>query len=353
MHQINPLKVNGPKYHFKDVLIIPTESSVRSRKEVNLEVNYCTSFSKAKISGVPIFCANMSTVGTVAMAEALGKHKIFTCLHKFVSNEDYFKIKENPYVFYTIGMRNDDLKKINELVSTYFFMPPRICIDVPHGHNTHFIEYCQKIREMCPESVVMAGNVCTPLGCQALISKGKVDIVKTGIAGGSACQTSSVAGVGYPQLSMIMECWRTCRDLGGYLCSDGGIKEIADFSKAFCAGADFVMAGGFFAGHEECDAEWEYEYERVPDEHGVPVITGNKLKTHMLFYGMSSEIAIKKFYGDIFKYKTFEGTSIKVPYKGTVENTVQKILGGLRSCGAYINARSLKDFHNNGDFVTI
>jgi len=166
---------------------------------------------------------------------------------------------------------------------------------------------------------------------------GKVDIVKVGIGGGSACTTRIKTGVSIPQFSAIMDCIPVAKLYGGHIISDGGITCPGDMSKAFGIGASFVMMGGQFSGHDENPGETE-------------IIDGKKYK---LFYGMSSEHAMKKHYGEMASYRSSEGRLIKVPYKGLLVNTVQDYLGGLRSTCAYINAHTIKNIPKCTTFLLV
>jgi GMP reductase len=207
-----------------------------------------------------------------------------------------------------------------------------ICIDVANGYSEYFSEFVKKIRDENPQSRIMAGNVVTAEMTEELILSG-ADIVKIGIGPGSVCTTRKMTGVGYPQLSAIIECADAAHGLGGLICADGGIKVPGDFGKAFGAGADFVMCGGIFAGHDECGGEVEDGY--------------------MSFYGMSSDTAMNKHAGGVANYRTSEGKTVKVPYKGPVENTIKEILGGLRSTCTYVGATKLKELSKRTTFIMV
>jgi GMP reductase len=201
------------------------------------------------------------------------------------------------------------------------------------------------IRDLCPDSIIMAGNVVTPEMVHDLLKS--ADIVKIGIGPGSACETRRVTGVGYPQLSACLECADAAHGLGGLICSDGGCRFPGDVAKAFAAGSDFVMIGGMFAGHDECDGEWEMGWD-VKYKGDLEL---SKVKKSMKFYGMSSTEAMEKYNGGVAAYRASEGKCISVPYKGPVSQTVQQILGGLRSACAYVGAARLKDLSKCATFV--
>jgi GMP reductase len=157
--------------------------------------------------------------------------------------------------------------------------------------------------------------------------------VKIGIGPGSVCTTRKMTGVGYPQLSATIECADAAHGLGGHIITDGGCTVVGDIAKSFGAGADFVMLGGMFAGHWECEGEVENDT--------------------MTFYGMSSDDAQIKYYGEKKSHRAAEGKKVQVPYRGNVADTIQDILGGLRSACTYAGARSLKALPKCTTFVKV
>ena len=325
-----------PKFDYSDVLIKPTISEVKSRKEVTLEVK--TTFNcGSHWSGIPIMAANMSTVGTHDMAIALSEYKIITCLKKGGDYYSYFAKmypEKEKYVSLTLGMDNDsklfvDISDIKD--------PTFICVDVANGYMTEFHKFTKKVREKWPKSILIAGNIVTPEGVVALSDAG-VDLVKVGIGSGSMCLTRRVAGVGYPQLSAVLECVETAEASGIGIVADGGIVYPGDFAKAFVAGAAFVMAGGLFAGHDECGGEIRH------CEHG---------ELRMLHYGMSSKTANEKYNGGLSDYRASEGRTVEVPYRGSVRNTIQDVFGGLRSACSYVGAFNLPELYLNGKLIKV
>jgi GMP reductase len=314
---------------FNDVLIQPRPSTLTSRKDVDLNVQYKTK-SGHIIHGIPIISANMSAVSTFDMAKALASHGLFCALHKHYSSReiyDFFNNDQNlrDKVFVTIGMK--DFLKLEEL-RTLVCEPRLIQIDVANGYMYDFASYVEKVRICYPNSIIMAGNVVTAEGASMLISAG-ADIIKVGIGSGSVCHTRLVAGVGIPQLSAILDTIDEVNKKDALLCSDGGIVTAGDFSKAFVAGAHFVMAGGIFSGHDECNMM------KFTDETG---------RTFMEYYGMSSEHAMNKHNGGMNSYRASEGKLVRVPYKGSVNSTIEHILGGIRSAGTYIGSSSLQTY---------
>lgn len=334
---------NDIKLDFNDVLIKPKRSSLESRSQVNLNREYSFLNCKKTIKiGVPLIAANMDTVATFEMARSLAKHDIWTALHKFYSVEELEKFfKEDPAstkCFYSLGIGEEDFRKIKNLSKSSVSLP-YICIDVANGYSQKFVKECKSIREMYPEAVILAGNVCTSDMVQELLISGGVDIVKTGIGGGSGCTTRHTTGVGFPQLSAILECADAAHGLGGHICADGGCRIPGDVAKAFAAGADFTMLGGMLAGHDECGGEF------VLDEHGH--------KKSMIFYGMSSELAMKKYYGGKANYRASEGRVTNVAYKGPVDQTIEQVLGGLRSACTYVGTDKLKNLSKCTTFIRV
>jgi len=327
------------KLDFEDVLIRPKRSTLYSRKLVNLTRTFEFKFSKTSWTGIPIIAANMDTIGTFEMAKVLSKHQMLTAIHKFYNLEDWINALKNgvnpEYLSISAGI--DSLSQIKDqienLTTNKQKIPKFICLDVANGYTEKFIDTVKTIRETFPNPII-AGNVVTGEMTEALILAG-ADIVKVGIGPGSVCTTRMVTGVGYPQLSAIVECSDAAHGLGGHVISDGGCKYPGDISKAFGAGADFVMLGGMFAGHLESGGE-------LFEENGMK---------YKRFYGMSSDTAMERHYGEIESYRASEGKTVTVPYKGEVENTLRHILGGLRSAATYVGARTIKEIPKCTTFV--
>jgi GMP reductase len=325
-----------PKLDYSDVLIVPSTSKVKSRKEVSLEVEK-TFKSGVTWRGVPLMAANMSTVGTHEMAAVLSEYKIVTCLKKggnyYSSFVTTYPDKEK-YVSLTLGLDAESKLFVD---SASIADPTFVCVDVANGYMTEFHNFTRKVREKWPKSILIAGNVVTPEGVEALSLVG-VDLVKVGIGSGSMCLTRRVAGVGYPQLSAVLECAQIAEALGIGIVADGGIVHPGDFAKSFVAGSAFAMAGGVFAGHDECGGEIRH------GEHG---------ELRMLHYGMSSKTANEKYNGGLSDYRASEGRTVEVPYRGSVRNTIQEIFGGLRSACSYVGAFNLPELYSNGKLIKV
>ena len=327
------------KLTFDDVLIRPKRSTLVSRSEVKLERELKFRHTSLTCAGVPVVSANLDTTGTFETAISLQKHKMITAVHKFYTIEDWKQTidkLDSSYIAVTVGQSDEDMqleKNIYELNNYIKFL----CIDVANGYREDFINAVKKYRENFKEKIIIAGNVATREMTEALILAG-ADIVKIGIGPGSVCTTRSVAGVGYPQLSSISECSDAAHGLGGHVMADGGCKYPGDVSKAFGAGADFVMLGGIFAGHEESGGEL------VEDDDGV------KYKD---FYGMSSTKAQQTYYGDLAEHRAPEGKKVRLKFKGPLDNTVQAILGGVRSACSYVGAKTLKDLPKCTTFIRV
>jgi GMP reductase len=327
------------KLDFKDVLIRPKRSTLKSRSEVELEREFTFKHSGLTWKGVPIIAANMDHTGTFAMAKSLSKHGILTAMDKFLSIESWSQFKtENPeavnYCFASAGTNQRDFEK---LAAIFNVAPTQfICLDVANGYTQPFVDLIKRVRERFPSKTIMAGNVVTAEMTEELIIAG-ADIVKVGIGPGSVCTTRMKTGVGYPQLSAIIECADAVHGLGGRLCADGGCTVPGDVAKAFAAGADFVMLGGMLAGHDESSGE----------------VIEKESKRFKRFYGMSSAEAMIKHRGGVDDYRASEGKSVDVPYRGPVDNTVLDILGGIRSTCTYVGAQRLKELSKRTTFIRV
>lgn len=329
------------KLGFKDVMIRPKRSTLASRSQVDLQREFNFLNSKLHWKGVPIMAANMDTVGTFGMAKALFKHGLFTAIQKHYSLHDWKSFLDTAdneicdFIAVSTGTSSDDEEKVKHLFANH----PQlkfICIDVANGYSEHFVAFVKKMRNHHPDKTIIAGNVVTGEMVEELLLAG-ADIIKVGIGPGSVCTTRVKTGVGYPQLSAIIECADAAHGLGGQIVSDGGCATPGDVAKAFGGGADFVMMGGMFAGHTESGGKLIKE-------------NGNEYKQ---FYGMSSKTAMDKHAGGVAEYRASEGKTVKIPYKGKVENTLQDILGGLRSTCTYVGAKRLKELTKRTTFIRV
>jgi GMP reductase len=328
------------KLDFKDVLIRPKRSTLTSRSEVDISRDYAFLHSKRNYHGIPIIASNMDATGTFQMARALARHKLSVALHKHYSDDELLAFfadqPESPPSFYSMGITQPDYDKFCRIMKQAGGTIQNVCVDVANGYTKAFIGFVHKLRDAYPDITIMAGNVVTGEMTEELILDG-VDIVKVGIGPGSVCTTRRMAGVGYPQLSAIIECADAAHGLHGLICADGGCTSPGDLAKAFGAGADFVMLGGMLAGHDECGSD-------IVDIDGV---------RKMRFYGMSSREAMNKYSGGVADYRASEGKEVLLDYRGPVENTLQDILGGVRSACTYVGARKLKELSKRTTFVRV
>ena len=328
------------KLDFKDVLIRPKRSTLTSRSEVDISREFVFHHSGRKYSGIPIIAANMDTVGTFEMARALTKRDLSIALHKHYDEAEiaafFAALPETATVFYSMGITGADYEKFRRVKEAAGEAIRYVCVDVANGYTKSFVDFVQKLRGAFPDITLMAGNVVTGEMTEELILDG-VDIVKVGIGPGSVCTTRKMTGVGYPQLSAIIECADAAHGLGGLICADGGCTAPGDLAKAFGGGADFVMLGGMLAGHDECAEEI--------------VERGGQRKVR--FYGMSSRAAMDKYAGGVAEYRASEGKEVLLDYRGPVENTLQDILGGVRSACTYVGARKLKELSKRTTFIRV
>lgn len=360
---------------FKDVLIRPKRSTLASRSAVDITRTFTFKHSKKLWTGVPIIAANMDTVGTFEMFDSLKNQQMMTALHKHYSVDElvehfgcgsklyesqnmanfYREFEESQKLsgasslsFYSMGISREDREKFHKVQEkfrelygihewTQLYNPLKmVCVDVANGYTEAFVEFISKLREDYSHITIMAGNVVTADMTEALILAG-ADIVKVGIGPGSVCTTRKMTGVGYPQLSAIIECADAAHGLGGLICADGGCTVPGDIAKAFGAGADFVMLGGLLAGHTQSGGE-------------LVEVNGQQFKR---FYGMSSDTAMNIHNGGVASYRASEGKTVDVPYRGDVAGTIQGILGGIRSAMTYIGASSLKEVPKRTTFIRV
>ena len=327
------------KLDYSDVLFRPKRSTLSSRKEVDLSRTYKFKYSKNEWSGVPIMAANMDGVGEISVAEKISEFDMITCLTK---QHDVKKLKQykNLKSLYknialSIGIKDEDFDRLDKVLKEFSFFR-FICVDVANGYSERFSSFIKSIREKYPTKTIIAGNVVTADMAQELILSG-ADIVKVGIGPGSVCTTRIQTGVGYPQLSAVMECADAAHGLGAHIIADGGCTCPGDVAKAFGGGADFVMLGGMFAGHKEGG--------------------GKKVKKNgsqfIEFYGSSSDTALDKHYGGLSDYRSSEGKKVQLKYRGKIKDTVLNILGGIRSSCTYVGAPSLKQLSKCTTFIRV
>ena len=319
--------IDDTKLDFDDVLISPKRSQLTSRKDADLTRKFIFKHSKHTWTGVPIVASNMDHTGTLQMNQVLEQYDMLTALCKFQPWIPFHLNSPLPNLIQTVGLDQN-------LDNLHYDDSEWICLDVANGYTERFNDYVTLMRkhEATKDKIIIAGNVCTPEAVEQIILEG-ADIIKIGIGPGSVCTTRKMTGVGYPQLSCIIECADAAHGLGGHVMSDGGCTVPGDIAKAFGAGADFVMLGGMLAGHDECEGEVENDT--------------------MTFYGMSSDDAQIKYYGEKQTHRAAEGKKVQVPYRGSIRDTVQDILGGLRSACTYAGAKNLKALPKCTTFVKV
>jgi len=360
---------------YSDVLIRPKRSILSSRKDVDLNREFifrnyspllnndvlpygypAGPYVESDFDGIPIMAANMDGVGTFAMATTLAEQGVFTCLVKTYSSDELIEFfnsnsKYKEHIAMSIGIGEHDLKKFKSVHTHVNSNLKYVCIDVANGYSERFTNFVADFRILYPHIVIIAGNVVTADQTQELILNG-ADIVKVGIGPGSVCTTRIQTGVGYPQLSAVIECADAAHGLGGHIIADGGCTCPGDIAKAFAAGADFVMLGGMLAGHDEGGGE-VITKSYITNEF----IDGNTRKfdkkQFVQFYGMSSDAANTKHFGGLKDYRSSEGREVLVPYRGSVARTVQDILGGVRSTCTYVGAPTLKQLSKCTTFVRV
>ena len=327
------------KLDYSDVLFRPKRSTLKSRKDVDLNRKYTFKHSRSSWKGIPIIASNMDGVGEIDVAKKLSSHKLMTALTKQHDINQIGTIYKKNIFFDSIalscGTSKDSYNRLNSILKKY----PKfkfICIDVANGYSENFSNFVSEVRKKYPKKTIIAGNVVTADMTQELVLSG-ADIVKVGIGPGSVCTTRIQTGVGYPQLSAVMECADAAHGLGAHIIADGGCTCPGDVAKGFGAGADFVMLGGMLAGHKEGGGN-------IIEENGTKFIE---------FYGSSSEEANEKHYGGLANYRSSEGKKVKIQMKNSLDSTIRDILGGVRSSCTYVGASSLKQLSKCTTFVRV
>ena len=327
------------KLDYSDVLFRPKRSTLSSRKEVDLHRTYKFKYSKNEWTGIPIMAANMDGVGELGVAENLSEFSMITSLTKQHDVKKLKQYKNLKSIYKNIalstGIKKEDFEQLGKALKEFSFIG-FICVDVANGYSERFSSFIKAVREKYPTKTIIAGNVVTADMTQELVLSG-ADKVKVGIGPGSVCTTRIQTGVGYPQLSAVMECADAAHGLGAHIIADGGCTCPGDVAKAFGAGADFTMLGGMLAGHDEGKG-------KLIKENG---------KKFIEFYGSSSLVANKKHYGGLSNYRSSEGRTVRVKYRGKIKDTILDILGGIRSSCTYVGAPSLKQLSKCTTFVRV
>ena len=328
------------KLNFDDVLMEPKRSTLSSRRDVDMTRNFKFHNSGKLMNFTPIFASNMDGVGTFSMAKVLQEYKMMTVITKSTTVDQWrhavgtgLRLQSVSVCTGTNKMWDPeaaDYKNMEEVLKSFPDVK-MITVDVANAYHQNFVDFIKMIRDDYPEKVIVAGNVVTPEMVEELIING-ADMVKIGIGPGSVCTTRTMTGVGVPQFSAIVECADAANGVDGHIMADGGCVYPGDIAKALGGGAHAVMIGGMLAGHDESE---------------LPVVDGK-----VEFYGMSSdrarEVHVKRKDG----YRGNEGRLIELPDRGPVKDTVEDILGGVRSACTYIGARRLKDMPKCASFVT-
>jgi len=327
------------KLDYNDVLLRPKRSTLGSRKEVDLKRSFYFKHSQKQWSGIPIIASNMDGVGVLRVFNELSKQNIITALTKQHSKEDLtielIPEKNKDFIAISTGSSEASYENLKNILAKIKYIN-FICIDIANGYSDHFTKFVARVRKDFNDKTIIAGNVVTADMTQELILSG-ADIVKVGIGPGSVCTTRLQTGVGYPQLSAVIECADAAHGLGAHIIADGGCTSPGDVAKAFGGGADFVMLGGMLAGHDE----------------GEGTIVQKEGRKFIEFYGSSSETALEKHYGGLMDYRSSEGRIVSVPYRGAISNTISNILGGLRSACSYVGASSLKQISKCTTFIRV
>lgn len=235
-----------------------------------------------------------------------------------------------------VGVTKDTMIRIEKLVNAQVDI---IVIDTAHGHSQGVLNTVKEIRSKFPELAIIAGNVATGEGAEALFEAG-ADVVKVGIGPGSICTTRVVAGVGVPQITAVYDCATVARKLGKTIIADGGIKYSGDIIKALAAGGHVVMLGSLLAGTSESPGDTE-------------IFQGRRFK---VYRGMGSVSAMEngskdRYFQDDAKKLVPEGIEGRLPYKGALADTIHQLVGGIRAGMGYCGTKDLKDLRDNAQFV--
>jgi IMP dehydrogenase len=318
---------------YDDVLLMPRHCEITSRTIPNLE----TRLTKNKKMSLPFIASNMDTITEFDMAHKMAEIGAHGILHRFMSTEEQVKMVKNLlelrgkyeylHVSASVGVKEEGMKRADALSNAGVEI---LTLDIAHGDSVMMLDTLAYIKKIHPHIDVIAGNVAMPDGVGRFISAG-ADAVKVGIGPGSMCTTRIITGCGVPQLTAVALCVAEANKHGIPVIADGGIKTSGDIVKAFAAGAETVMLGSMLSGTLETPGE----------------IQGGMKK----YRGMASKDAQVSWRGDMQKGMAPEGESRMISCKGSVENVIDELAGGVRSGMTYLNAKSLADIRENALFM--
>ena len=344
-------KVSGlPVIKHKKLVGILTNRDIRFENNFNLEV-------KDRMTSSNLITVPEST--TLEQAKSvLQKHRIEKLLvvddsgqlRGLITVKDILKKEDHPnaavdvhgrlLVGAAVGIEKNTLDRVSALVEKQVDC---IVVDTAHGHSKSVLKTVEAIKKIYSNINLIVGNVATGEGTKALIDSG-ADIVKVGIGAGSSCTTRIVAGVGVPQLSAVLECYEQANKLNKKIISDGGMRYSGDIAKSLAAGANCVMLGSIFAGLEETPGE-------------VVLRDGRSYKSYR---GMGSVAAMKKgshdrYFQDLKSNKKLvpEGIEGLVPYKGKLDDTIEQLIGGVKSCFGYCGSKNIMEIKDKAEFIQI
>ena len=324
---------------YDDVLLVPRRTSIKSRQDVDLSINIGTTYMK-----YPVMSAAMDTVTGGEMAKALASIGAMGIVHRFQSVDDRVKAMgaNDAATMCGIAVGLGETKQEIIRLSCYCDV---IALDVAHAHADYIVERTKELSDwLTPFNIqLMVGNLVTREAAWELIDAG-ADILKVGIGGGSACSTRIVTGMGYPNVSAIIDVRNAIKDhtYGKHitLVADGGIRNSGDIAKAIAAGADCVMVGGLLAG---CD-----------ESPGGLISDSDILKgPRKMFRGMASKSAQADWKGGLKEWTVAEGVTSYVDAIGPARNIIENLMGGLRSAFTYADAINVQEFQENTQFVRV
>lgn len=323
------IKSRGRGLTFDDVLLVPSKSDVRSRKDPQLD----GAVTKKRKFALPLVSANMDTVTEFEMAIAMHRLGGLGILHRFMSVEDQVaQVRKvlaagaGPAAA-SIGVIQEERLRADALVQAGAEI---LTLDIAHGHSVQMLEMLKWVKDRFPKIEVIAGNVATGEATAELIEAG-ADAVKVGIGPGSMCTTRIITGCGVPQLTAIALCAEAAEGSGVPVIADGGLRTSGDLMKAFAAGASAVMMGSMLSGTIETPGE---------------IKNGRKQ-----YRGMASKSAQVSWRGGLPEGMAPEGETTSVAIKGHVKDVLSEIGGGIRSGMSYVNATSTAEIRDKARFI--
>jgi len=359
----------NPELTFNDVLLLPNFSDFTMTEDTQ-KTNIKTKISKNLEIDIPICSSPMPNISETKMAIALGKIggiAFIHCFQNFAKQLQQVKEIKKHHVKVAVSVSDFSPAGLKHVSNLLKLKTDLICIETAHGFNSETIRFLKEIKKKHPNSQVSVSLVVTAKATQALIDAG-ADSIRVGIGGGSHCTTRLVTGVGRPQLSAVLDCYKIAKKYGVPIISDTGIEHAGDIAKVIAFGASVVMIGGLFAGTDECPGpiinkngqNYKFSAGMCSDQtqYQPPSASKDYIKQiksiikKIIHYSPRQNENFVSTYSQPFRF-THEGVSGLIPYKGSVVPIIRELIGGLKRSMWYLGCENLNEIRKKTEIVVV